>query len=648
MTAKTATTPPADPNAAGFWIRHLVPATILLVVPFALYGTTWSFGFVLDDKVVLSENSFTKSGFAGIKDILTKDTFQGFFGAQTQLVQGGRYRPLSLVTFAIEHQLYGLHAGMHHLINVLLYALTGLLLFRVLSLLLPAGHESSWCFRIPFLASLLFVVHPVHSEVVANIKGRDELLALLLSMSALYAAWRWIGSRKRRWLVAGGALFFLALLAKENALTFLAVVPLAAYCFARCDLKRIVVAAGPLCVAAVLYLAVRYGVMGYLFDSGQNVTGLLNNPFLEATLPQKLATICYVLFRYLQLLFFPHPLTHDYYPYHIPLLDWSDPRSFGSLLFYVLLVRLAAFQLRHRTVLAFSVFYFLATLSIVSNLFFSVGTFMNERFAFMPSVGFVLLLAWVLIEQLPHWLKNRALARSVGIGIVSVFVLAFAGKTLARVPVWKDATSLNRAAIKVSPNSARANTFYAVVLYDDALAAANHTSKKQLLQDAKKHLDRSLRIYPTYLEALRVRARVMGQLYPINKDLDALLALFEQTLLVEPLPYIDQYMSSLNRQWPDVEKVTAFYHRAGLEILYRHHQRADLGVRYLRYGLQLNPDHIQLLLDLCRIHYEQEEYATALQYARRGLTIQPGHGELRNYRDLAAAAEAARPPANSP
>jgi len=78
---------------------------ILFIFTFLLYGNTLTHDFALDDAIVITDNDFTKKGIRGIPDILTNDTFTGFFGVKKNLVSGGRYRPLSLVLFAIEYQL---------------------------------------------------------------------------------------------------------------------------------------------------------------------------------------------------------------------------------------------------------------------------------------------------------------------------------------------------------------------------------------------------------------------------------------------------------------------------------------------------------------------------------------------------------------
>jgi len=172
-------TPKAFQYEKGFFNKYWKQISIIFALGVGLYIYSVSFDYVLDDQIVITKNQFTNKGFSGIGSILSTESMQGYFGEQKNLVVGARYRPLSIVSFAIENELWGLNSFMSHLINVLLYALTGILLYRVLLMLFPAKDDTHPFFNIPFIAALLYIVHPIHSEVVANVKGRDEIMTLI-------------------------------------------------------------------------------------------------------------------------------------------------------------------------------------------------------------------------------------------------------------------------------------------------------------------------------------------------------------------------------------------------------------------------------------------------------------------------------------
>ena len=301
--------------APGFWKANWWKALIIFAIPFLLYFQSTQFGYVLDDQIVITENNFTKKGFAGIGDLMTTESMTGYFGEQRNLVQGNRYRPFSLITFAIEYDIFGgLKPGISHFINILFYALTGLLLFRVLSMMFRKNKANYWWLSIPLLTSLFFIAHPIHSEAVANIKGRDEILALLFSFATLYTGLRYLDNKKITWLLSSCAIFFIALLSKENSITFLAVIPLTVYFFSEHKWKDNFKLLGALVVTTIIYLALRFSVAG-VPEFGKEITDLMNNPFLGMSGNEKLATIMFTLYKYIQLYIFPHPLNHDYYPY---------------------------------------------------------------------------------------------------------------------------------------------------------------------------------------------------------------------------------------------------------------------------------------------------------------------------------------------
>ncbi|MEL6639270.1 MAG: hypothetical protein AAFR05_21140, partial [Bacteroidota bacterium] len=205
-----------------FWSRYWLPAAFLFVLAVGLYLSTVQYEFVLDDKIVYSENNFVKKGFAGIPEIFTTESFTGYFGEQRDLIEGGRYRPLSIATFAAEYALtkravtntqgqtvYEGNPAVGHWGNILLYGLTGLLLFRILSLLFPLPAGRPWYWGIAFVGTLLFIVHPIHTEVVANIKGRDEILAMLGALGALYFALAYFQKNHFGYLALSVLSFFL-------------------------------------------------------------------------------------------------------------------------------------------------------------------------------------------------------------------------------------------------------------------------------------------------------------------------------------------------------------------------------------------------------------------------------------------------------
>ena len=226
---------------------------IIIVFTFILYSNTIFNEYALDDAIVITQNEFTKQVVSGIKDILSTELFTGFFGVQKNLVSGGRYRPLSLVTFAIEYEFLGQNPHFSHFINILLYALTCILIFIVLSKLLSKYRAKRWWVSIPFITTILFVAHPIHTEVVASVKGRDEIFTLLGVFLTLLFTLKYLDLKKTKYLVYSFIAFFLALLSKENAITFIAIIPLSVYFFTSHTMKRNLITFIPLLLSTILF-----------------------------------------------------------------------------------------------------------------------------------------------------------------------------------------------------------------------------------------------------------------------------------------------------------------------------------------------------------------------------------------------------------
>ncbi len=608
----------------GFWKRNLLPASILFFLAIGLYAYSTTFDYVLDDQIVLTNNNFTKKGFDGIHDIMTKESFIGRFGEQKNLVIGARYRPLSIVTFAIEYEFFGLNTVVSHAINVLLYALLGLLLFRIFSLFFPNQENKSWFLSLPFLAALLFVVHPVHTEVVANVKGRDEIMTLLGALGTLYCTFKFVATKNYIFYFLSACTFFLALLSKENALTFLAVIPLSLYFFTKTSIKNIVSSLVPLIIAAVAYLWIRYLVIGYFLSSdGAPITDIMNNPFYGLSSSEKFATIFYTLGLYIKLLFFPHPLTHDYYPFQIPVIGWNDIRAIVPLIFHIGLGIIALIGLKKKTILSYGIIVYLATLSIVSNVPFTVGTFMNERFLFMPTIGSCLILAWLLVEKLPNFLKknyskNQEVTSWIGLGVLGIFAVGFIFKTIERVPDWKNRMTLNLSGASASPNSARANCFLGTAIFEEEYKPSNdNAQKKVLIKEVAYFIDRALEIHPNYGSALIMHSGVVVEEYKYDNNLQKLLDEFYSILIRKSnVPFIGEYLAYLSNR-ADQQQLANFAYKTGYQFFGETKKDYNNAIKYLNYGLQAAPNNRTLLQSMGNIYQLMGDQQKANTYFSR-------------------------------
>jgi tetratricopeptide (TPR) repeat protein len=634
---------------------------IVVVLAFLFYGNTIPNEYALDDSIVITENQFTRQGLEGIDDIFTNGTFTGFFGDEKTLVAGGRYRPLSLVTFAVEYEIFGENPHISHLINILLYALTCILIFTILRKLLWHYESRPWFLSISFLTALFFLVHPVHSEVVANIKGRDEILALLFGLLSLNEALRYLDTSDKKYLLLAGVYLFLGLLSKENAITYVAVIPLTLYFFResanRSGMRRIYQILYPLLSAALLFILLRLAVIG-----GFNFTTpdeLMNNPFLNASAGEKYATIFQTLGLYLKLLIFPHPLTYDYYPWHIPLIDWNDLRAIIPLLIYSALLVYALVNIRRKSFSSYSILYYLLTLSVVSNLVFPIGTLMNERFLYMPSLGFCLLVAYMFSKYVYKSFNRSAVRLGVMIFLLVAITGLSAFKTIQRNKVWEDNFSLFTHDVKISSGSAKARMSAGGAYMERAVEIKDEKKKSEYFSKALKHLKRSLEIYPGYTQALLLTGNTF---YHYQQDIDSVLKYYSKILRKNPnnQDVIENLKSMVNNEELGIKKKIRicrtmlnyspekyyFNYRLG-KIYAKELKKPDKGIPYLRKALDSKPESLSVLKDLGVALGYNKEYRESIAVFEKALKIAPDDPQLYinqgiNYRQLGEIEKASR------
>jgi Flp pilus assembly protein TadD len=482
---------------------------IIFTFTFILYGNTIPNDFALDDGIVITKNEFTKKGVKGIIDILSYDTMAGEHGKKVDFVAGGRYRPLSVVMFALFWDVWGENSHLYHLLNVILYAFTGILIFMVFNKLLI--HHSlrpyipKWYFAIPFLTTLMFIGHPIHTEIVANIKGADEILTLIGSLAGIWFTLKYLDKYKIIYLILSFLCFFAGLMSKENSITFLAVVPLAVYFFTDKPAKKVLIAMIPLLLATAAFLYLRYITIG--FSSKGTEHELMNNPFVDANFSQRYGTVFYTFWFYIKLLFFPHPITWDYYPYYIPLVSLDEPRSVLPMLFYIALGIYALIGLRKKNnIIAFGLWVYFATLSIVSNLLFSIGAFMSERFMYLPSLGFCLIITFLLVRKLPEYLLSKYnlspnKIRNIVIACFSVIFILYGLKTITRNFNWKDNYTLFTHDVKISKGSAKGLTTAGEQLVIKGMAEKDSVQRSNYFTLAIEYLEEAMRIHPRYIAA---------------------------------------------------------------------------------------------------------------------------------------------------
>jgi tetratricopeptide (TPR) repeat protein len=698
---------------------------VLFALAVLLYANTVPNKWAVDDLPIIRDNTLVQRGLAGVPAIFTHDAFYGYYQQDLNALTGGRYRPLSPALFAAEAELlapvkrdaqqevvhdkqgYRLRdlgadtwfPNLLHLQNALLFGLLCVVLYQGLGQLLrpalaagPARADA-----VAALATLLFALHPLHTEVVANVKSCDELLSLLGALLALRftvaAHDAGPGPGRRTQLLAAAGVFGLALLAKEMAVSFVVIVPLALWFFRAASWRRAAALGAPLLLVLGLYAGLRTAVVG-VPQRAQVVPELMNDPFLVLD-PQaqyaplvpgsdvqkllhptaqtfsrmpyanELATNVYTFGRYLRLLVWPHPLTSDYYPREVAVHSWADGSVWLALLLNAGLLGWALWHTPRRSPVAFGILFYFITFFIVSNLLFPVGTNMAERFLFVPSVG-ACLVAALLLTGLAARLAGRPAAQWALVGAGAVGCLALAAGTLHRNPQWHDNYTLFAHDAQVSVNSGKIKTDLAALTIEHLqaeeqqaalvlknLPAAERTqAERRLTQRRDSAVQATL---PLLREALVIHPmswvawRQLGSAHYLLAQTTANLPQVNYTHLLTALAAYEQARFYQQGQAGEGigELQSHTYRDLGRLV---GEQYADLphAIAYLEKARTLTPDEPLLYSLLGTAYSRQADYPRAIAATRRSLELQPADRATQEnlailYQQVAAADPAQRP-----
>ena len=333
-------------------------------------------------------------------------------------------------------------------------------------------------------------------------------------------------SKARTPLILGAIAFFLSLLSKETGISFLMIIPLTIYFFSD-NFKKSIVPVSVLLVSLTgLWLIIRAAVFRDLQQNIITETSALNNTLYAAPdFISKYATAFYILLRYVGLLIFPHPLSCDYNFAQIKIQSFSDPAAILGAILYLAMGIYSVYYFKRKTIISYAILFYLITLAPVSNIFFLGGSSMAERFMYIPSFGFCIIIAHLLIRLtksesidfrpagLPKFFSTYSTLFMVVIAVTALYSI----KTISRNKDWKDTLTIFSRDIHVSPNSATANELLGNSLLLRAAISPNKTHQADSFNLAKKYLKRALQIAPGFYYA----SSNLGYIYIIENKPDS-------------------------------------------------------------------------------------------------------------------------------
>ncbi len=569
--------------------RNYLFLIIIILVTFIFYGNTIRNYYSLDDHDVCFQNPTVQKGFKGIPEIFTS-----LYANEADLSYG--YRPIVKTTYAIEYQLFGQAPHASHFINILIYLFTALLLFKILKRLLK-----NYNIFFPFIITILFIAHPIHTEVVASLKNRDELLSLLGCLLGLYFLIKYVDKNKIKYIVWALIFYALAILSKPSALSFLLIYPLVLYFFTDIKPKKILYLF--LVVLIITFIA---GYLPRLFlPKTHRPVQFFENPlYFEKNIMIKLATGFYILGFYLKLLIYPHPLLF-YYGYDmVPLVNFTNIRAILSFISYLFIFVYALLKIKEKHILSFAILFYLITIATYSNIITPFPGIVADRFLFVPSFGFCLIISYFLFKLFklnPKQLDIPNKSISKVLIVVTIILIPYAIKTINRNKNWRSYLSLYSHDIKYLRNSVKANTLYASALteklyYDNK----NGVDISKIPQERKlvtEHYKQALKIYPENYKALNN----LGSFYSNN------LRQYDSSIF---------YLKKAVEIKPDLEEP---YFNLG--YAYQKLKKYDEAIKNYNKAIDINPQNVTLRSYLANLYNEMGDFEKAVKINKEIMKI---------------------------
>jgi protein O-mannosyl-transferase len=455
---------------------------VLALVAFLLYILSVNNGYNLDDELVTKDHPFVSKGVAGIPDILTSPWLsKGDYVLD--------YRPIAQITYAIERSVFGESPAISHFINVLLYALLCMVMYMVLRYIFPGvQRELIW------LGSLLFSVHPLHSEIVNSLKSRDELFSLMFGLGFLYMAVHIYRSRQYRVsnLVMVFLLILLSLMSKQSSLPLIVFFAFYVFYYEKGKWTRPAVWGLPF--AYLMFWLVYLILVNKVFFPIQRTFTYTEFPLPDnATIVDHLNIIIPSIFFYVKMMIWPYPLS-SFYGYNT--LPPEVYKTIVVLLFVIVSLWLFFTGFKERRFWPLIIAWFVIPGGMYYNIFIQNPGIVSERAAFIMSIpgslGIVMLFGLILQRKDISVTCPSKLTTFLIYGLTAIFGLI----SFFRIGDWKDPVTLYAKDLTHYPNSAHLN-FLQGVNYDiRAKEAKAVILERKYIDTAYFHFNRVLSLQP--------------------------------------------------------------------------------------------------------------------------------------------------------
>ena len=592
--------------------QNTILVFLIFFISILVYFNSLQNEFTFDDITIIKNNLL-------IRDIKnTPEIFTTGYWWGGLYKNDGLYRPLVILSYALNFSIHKLEPFGYHLINVLIHSLNSILIFLLIK---KITNDIS----ISVLSSIFFAIHPIHTECVSGIIGRAELLSTFFTLLSflMYLKTKQYLFGKRYLFYSLSLIFFaLGLLSKENAITLLLILIIYDFCFNNdFKLKHIFLGNNKMIyfyigyvIIIVIYLLLKFA----LFDSiliTQEIS-FIDNPLIDQPFAQSKLTALFLILKGILLLVFPLNISADYSYNQIGIINtFSDIRLYVTIFFVIIILLLLIYSYRKRErLLLFSLIFYFGTVIITANLFFFVGTIFAERLLYLPSIGYCFILA-ILLNKFFVFLINRERGKHLIFLmniICIVIILFYSSRTIIRNFDWKNNLTIFLKTTKTSSNSAK--------IY------MNLGIEYLSMNDLEKALyfeSKALAIFPEYGDALNT----IGAIYFQKGELDKAQSYFEEAIKLNQKFFAGHSnLGLILKQKGDFKKAIEEFEKSIQLNPHQYEAYYNISLCYIALGelskakdnliksLEYKPDNIDVYLQLALISANEKDISQAIYY----------------------------------
>ena len=567
-----------------------------------LYGRTIGYEYTLDDSLFISNNPLVQKGFAGIGNSFTQGSTLHFKGGNFSI-----YRPIQISFFCIENQLFGFNASLFHFLNIVLYGFIALIFFSLLQRMFP---KLSVFYST--LIAILFIVHPIHTEVVANVKSQDELLATLFNLSALLFLIKSLNDKNKeiKYVSISLVFYLLALFSKESSFAFVAIFPIALFLLFNFSIIECIKKTFPYFIAALFFLLCRY--LAIRNNNSEIETTVLENVLYGAkSISVTIGTKFEIAFYYLKMMVVPYPMSWDYSFNQIPLMSLNELIPIISILSYCVIAYLILANIKKRPEISFGLIFFITLIAPTANIFFLNGATFADRFLFLPSVGFLIAFVFLIIKYFRLDLSSISSSSKKYVYIFSgLIIIIFCSMTINRTADWENDFAVFQSGVAHSPNSSRTTAGLGSIYMNKAEASTDPASRSLFIDSSIYYFKRSLTIFPDNYNA----SYKLGLIYSILNNKDESILYYKQSIGSNPLN-----VQALNN----------------LGAVFASSSKFDSAYNYFERSYKIDSTNEMTLTNICIAAYNNNQNDKSIFFGEKAVSLNMGNKKIYNILSLA-------------